>query len=156
MEIETTWGSRSRWFLLRRGDQVGATVGAAVFAVCLISSVTLPFGHLSFPGPGLWPVLLTTVGLVASLILFLRGRDIPVLAEDQSGRRLLMYLACIVLYAPLYSLIGFVPASALVLVVLVRFAGGFGWTATVTAALAGPALVYAVFGIGLEVPIDAF
>lgn len=156
MEIDTTPAARLRWGLLRRGDRVSAAVWAAVFLICLISSVRLPFGDLSIPGPGVWPSLLAAVGLVGSAALFIRGRDIPVLARDQSGRRLGLYMAAIVLYAPLYSLVGFLPASALVLVVLIRVAGRFSWLATMLSAVIGPIAVFAIFGLGLDVPIEPF
>lgn len=156
MEIKQTLASQVRWLLLRRGDKVASVLWGAVFLVCLISSITLPFGDISMPGPGVWPSMVSAFGLVASAALFLSGKDIPVLAKDQTGRRLVLYLAAIVGYAPLYVLIGFLPASALILVALIRYAGGFSWPATVISALVGPPIVYAIFGIGLEVPLDAF
>lgn len=131
-------------------------VWAAVFLVCLVSSAMLPFGDLSMPGPGAWPSIVSALGLVASAALFFRGRDTPVLARDQTGRRFGLYLAAIVLYAPLYSLVGFLPASALVLIVLLRFAGRFGWVATVASAVIGPLVAFAIFVLGLDVPIEPF
>src|SRR5699024_6949764 len=127
MEIKTTKAARLRWMLLRNGDRGSATAWAVVCLICLIATIRLPFGDLSMPGAGVSPSGGAAGGLVASLVRFLSGRDIPVLARDQGGRRLGLYLAAIVLYAPLDPLIGFLPASALVLVVLIRFAGRFGW-----------------------------
>lgn len=146
----------TRMFVLRRGDKISATAALVVFGAFLAASIGLEFGTLASAGPGLWPTSIAVLGLVFAGLLFALGRDTPVLAEDQSGKRLLLTMAVLVLYAPTYSLVGFIPASALALLVLVRFSGGFGWVTSLLSAAIGSIGVYAIFSIGLNLPIDAF
>ena len=145
-----------RWFVLRYGDKIAAVAVGLLFLVFFISALSLPFGVLSEPGAGLWPTVISTLGLVFAVLLFIFGKDIPVLARDQRGIRLALYLAAIVLYAPLYSLLGFIPASIIVLFVLIKIAGEFGWLLSILTSIIGSVAVYALFAMALSLPIDAF
>lgn len=145
-----------RWFVLRQGDKISSVALGLLFLVFLISALTLPFGELSSPGAGLWPTVISILGLVFAILLFIFGKDIPVLARDQRGFRLGLYLAAIVLYAPLYSLVGFIPASIIVLFVLIKVAGEFSWLLSILTSVIGSVAVYALFAVALSLPIDAF
>lgn len=145
-----------RWFTLRRGDKISSVAVGALFLTFFIAALTLPFGEWSNPGAGLWPTLISGIGLLFSALLFIFGKDIPVLARDQRGVRLGLYLAAIILYAPLYSLVGFIPASIVVLLVLIKVAGGFSWMLSILTSLIGSVIVYVLFAIALSLPIDAF
>lgn len=147
---------KTRWFVLRHGDKISAVAVGLLFLTFLISALTLPFGQLSNPGAGLWPTVISILGLVFAVLLFIYGKDIPVLARDQRGLRLALYLAAIVLYAPLYSLVGFIPASIIVLFVLIKIAGEFSWLTSILTSVIGSVVVYALFAMALSLPIDAF
>jgi hypothetical protein len=144
-----------RWFVLRYGDKISAVALGLLFLLFLISALMLPFGELSSPGSGLRPPVISTLALVFAVLLFIFGKNMPVLARDQRGIRLGLYLAAIVLYAPLYSLIGFVPASSIVLFVLIKIAGEFGWLLSILTSIIGSVAVYALFAMALSFPIDA-
>ncbi len=133
--------------------------GVSVFcALYLAWALRMPFGGVSQPGPGFFPVLLGVAGLAIALGFFVRGaisghivRGSPL--PGGALARLAGYVLTIAFFAGTQSFIGtYVGIFALVLV-LSRISGLRGWVKP--AALAGgcTAVAYALFGLILGVPL---
>lgn len=121
------------------------------------------------PGPGLFPLLVCSMTIVASLISFigyLYGLRQDLATEEgaaiQQGpilwRKLLLYILTILVWPQILSSLGFLLSTAAALIVIVRFAERAGWLETgilVTSALAGCWLLF-VRALGVNLPLGIF
>lgn len=144
------------WLVLRHGDRIIAVFMMAIAVTALIPSLQQPFGSLSEPGPGLWTVALSVVMGALSILLLIFGRDVPILGKTEGRRDLLAYAAAMFVFAPLYSLLGFLPTAAVILFGLVRLIAHARIISSVITAVIGAAAVYLVFAVGLALPLRAF
>ena len=64
-----------------RRDQAAGGVLIVLAAFVIIESRKLPFGSLSAPGPGYWPVILALALAAFSVVVIVTGARSPTLAE---------------------------------------------------------------------------
>lgn len=143
-------------FVLRRGDQIAAVVLLLVYVGFAASAISLERGTLMQPGPGLWPVALSVAGGVLSVILFVTGREVPILAKKGTLRTLTVTLGSMSIMPIGYTLVGFIPSAALSLFLMIYLLGQYKWHISLTTAAIGSSAVYLLFAIGLALPISAF
>lgn len=147
--------------LAARADLVA---GAALLLVALGALVTggrLAWGTITQPGPGFFPRALAVLLAVLSLALLTRGLRHPGadLREQWAGgagrRRVLLMTATLLGYVLLVGTAGYLLTTAALFVVMVRWVGGRGWTATLLTGAIGSAGSYLLFGRLLRVELPA-
>ena len=114
---------------------------------------------LSEPDSGLFPVAIAVV-LVLFAALSLGGRDRPpgaATAERAGIIRVLVLIAALCAYAWFLPRAGFLICTVVLLAVVLRGLGRFGWTGTAVSAVAGAAGCYVLFTRwGLPLPAGVF
>ncbi|OGK89201.1 MAG: hypothetical protein A2X50_08835 [Candidatus Rokubacteria bacterium GWF2_70_14] len=147
--------------LAARADLVA---GAALLLVALGAFVTggrLSWGTITQPGPGFFPRALAVLLAVLSLALLTRGLRHPGAdlreqwADGAGRRRVLLMTATLLGYVLLVGTAGYLLTTAALFVVMVRWVGGRGWTATLLTGAIGSAGSYLLFGRLLRVELPA-
>lgn len=130
------------------------------FLITLQASLNLGFGSLSQAGPGLWPGIASGAGAILSIGLgigTLLGINLVIpageLFQNVSLFRLGVFIGGAILFLVLYPLLGFLAAAIPMMVLLLRYASGVKWVATVTTAIVAPLVLYVVFSEFLNVRI---
>jgi hypothetical protein len=120
-----------------RARLIGHAVLAAIALVALAISLRLGVWRQNSPGEGLFPFLTAlamlafgTAGLARDWLALKRAQDHPA-ATDRSGlTRVAAYLGALIFYAASLEFLGFIAASALTLVFILRVAERYRWLAT--------------------------
>jgi hypothetical protein len=119
-----------------RSRLVGHAVLMAVALVALAIALRLGLWRQNSPGEGLFPFLtaLAMVGLSAAALArdWVKREGAPEQAtSDRSGlMRVAAYLGALVFYAASLEFLGFITASALTLIFILRVAERYPWLAT--------------------------
>ena len=145
---------KSLQFFVEHPDRIGGLALCAIGAICLWAASPLPFGKLSAPDAGFFPISLSTMLLVSGVVLFVRSfRSVPE-ALDFSQRTWIVALAAVALflYAVLLERLGFVLSTISVLFLLMKTYGQLSWTMSALLAASGVILTYLLF-IQLGVPL---
>lgn len=140
------------------GGRVQAAVAAVVPIVIGTTaawlSLRLDIGTLTAPGPGLWP-LITSCLLIAtgagSLVFARRAND----TEKFTRGTIAVVIAALGLFAHawLFELVGFEIPTLLLLAMWLRFLSRETWLSTALISLGVTAAAYALFILGLGVPL---
>jgi putative tricarboxylic transport membrane protein len=136
-------------------SQVAAATATGLLGVAgLIGSLKLGLGHLTTPGPGLWPFAISVVITVLSVALAFTGRH-GTDTEKFSGASVMTGIAILtlVLLGVLMPLIGFEIPSLLMTFVWLRFLGKETWRSSVVISLATVAVFYVLFVVLLKIPL---
>jgi hypothetical protein len=136
--------------------------GASLLCVGLIAiykASALPFGSLSEPDTGLFPVSISIL-LVLFAALSLGARHLPggtIAAERAGMARVLVLIVALGAYAWLLPRAGFLVCTVVLLALVLRGLGRVGWVGTGVSALAGAAGCYFLFTrLGLPLPAGVF
>jgi hypothetical protein len=119
-----------------RARLIGHAVLAAVALVALAISLRLGVWRQNSPGEGLFPFLTALAMLAFSAAGLARDWSKRTAAQgppagDRSGlMRVAAYLGALVFYAASLEFLGFIVASAITLVFILRFAERYSWLAT--------------------------
>jgi Tripartite tricarboxylate transporter TctB family len=119
-----------------RARLIGHAVLAAVGLVALIVSLRLGVWRQNTPGEGLFPFLTSLAMLAFSAAgvardwLKYKGAPSRTFGDRSGLKRVAAYLGALVFYAASLEFLGFIVASALTLVFILRFAERYPWLAT--------------------------
>lgn len=116
----------------------------------------LPFGDLGRPGSGLWPTVVSLVTIVLCAVVFVIGGGMAESITKQQIRRIILFVLFIATFVPVYNLLGFVAASLVVMIGLLRYVGGERWVVSGLVALPATFAIYALFSTFLELPLRGF
>ncbi|MFG3341078.1 tripartite tricarboxylate transporter TctB family protein [Glycomyces sp. NPDC048151] len=134
---------------------VAGAVPVALGAVAAWLSFGLNIGSLTEPGPGLWPLIVACL-LVAS--------GIGIIAVTAKSRRdteaftrgtvaVLAAAGGLAVYASLYEIVGFEVPTVLLLFAWLKILSRESWLMSAILAVAVTAAAYALFIVGLNVPL---
>lgn len=125
-------------------------VALGVFGI--VESSKLGLGDLTEPGPGLWPLVLSTVVVGSAAVLFVV--DDPRDYERWSGRSAMIGAGIVGLaaYIVAFSLLGFAISTALLIGVWLRVFARESWRSTIVLTVAGAVALYLIFAVLLNVP----
>lgn len=145
----------------REWDQIAAATGVAGGALVIALGRRLDFGAWNNPGPGMMPVLLGVflAGLSAALWIMSRRRAGGAAVPGESPwagahwRPVVSTLAVLLAYAVLLDTLGYVIATFLVLIVLLRALEPPRWSTTVLTAAVVTAASYGLFVTLLHVQL---
>ena len=144
---------------MRRADRIA---GAALLAFAVAFGAgalrSYPYWGENGPGPAFLPFWLGLVmALLAAMLLVgaLRSRDPgePWLPRGEGLRRIVLVLGATIAYVALLGVLGMAIATALFLVVLVRWPDRHPWPTTIAVGVGVALLNYVVFTRWLRVPL---
>ncbi len=143
-----------------RGRLIGHAVLAAVGLVALVISLRLGLWRKNSPGEGLFPFLMSLGMLLlgaAGLVQDRMKRNEPHVASGIDRAALLRvgaYLGALVFYAGTLEVLGFIVATAITVVFILRVAERYSWRATLAltaGTVAGCQLLF-VYWLGAQLP----
>jgi putative tricarboxylic transport membrane protein len=131
---------------------------ALAFAA-LIESMKLPFGSVSAPAAGFFPLVLSVLLALTSLLGFvaaLRQREAS-LVEEQSltWKKILLTLGALLVFALAFERVGYLVATFLFIIFLLRVVEGKSWGLTLGVGLSAAIISYVIFGLLLGTPLPA-
>lgn len=133
---------------------VAALVTLAVGVLGAVLAYGYGLGSLRRPGPGLWPLAVSVVIVLLSLLLLVISRGFTDSERFTRASILpLVGLATFVVLGFSIPVIGFeIPALA-VCIVWLRFLGGESWRSTIVVSVCTVAAFYTLFLYGLRIPL---
>jgi len=152
-----------------KSDRISGIVIFIIGAAVCLTSMTYPVGTLQKPGGGFFP-LVSSILLLGLCVVFLfqsfagpRHRALGAGSFFPSRRachRILLGLLALVGYRYLIPLIGFAPATAGFIFVLLRFLEKFSWKISLFFAGGSAVVAYCLFQVVLKIqmppPLIAF
>ena len=145
------------------GRAQAVTAGAVTVALGAVAawlSVGLKLGSLTDPGPGLWPLIVAGLLIVsgAGIIVVAARADKAVAGAGTEAFTRGTFAVCaaaiaLAVYASLFEIIGFEIPTAVLLFVWLRFLGRETWLSSALIAASATAVAYALFILGLGVPL---
>jgi putative tricarboxylic transport membrane protein len=136
-------------------DFIGAVVWLAAGLFLVYEGRELGLGTLIEPGSGfiLFWIGFGMAGLSLALAATaLAGGDrstVAALWRGARGRKVVLVLLYLLVYAVVLEPVGFILATAVLLVLLFKTVEPQSWTTAIVGAVATTAIVYIVFGLGL-------
>jgi putative tricarboxylic transport membrane protein len=125
-------------------------------------SFQMPLGNLSKPGPGLFPLSLSTILALLSVLLWIETRLVKSSRErieSKIGERqslgLLLTIGSLLAYALLLEFVGFVICTLVILFVLFHFVGKQKWWAASIGSILVTLFSHLVFRVALHVQLPA-
>jgi len=112
-------------------------------------------GSLGDPGPGLWPLIVSVILILASVALLVVPD--PLAVPERFGHGALIALlgaVTLVVYAYLFEIVGFEVPTVLLLVVWLKFLGEESWRLTALVSVLATAAFYLIFitALGVSLP----
>ncbi len=144
---------------MKKGNFIIAGVFSLLGLFVIVQSLSFPRGRAGIPGPGMVPIMIAVLMIVASASLVLStlrmtsAEDVPLGLRSEGHRRVYLCMAILVLYLILMPQIGFCIASFLLLFGLIKWFGNYRYwvCAVVSAFLTG--IVFGLFSEVLHVPL---
>lgn len=141
-----------------RGGVLTARLGALVPLILglfgIAVSAGLGIGSPQAPGPGLWPLVISLVMVVASAISLLKAKqDNDVEAFDRGITTVAFSVISLLVYATLLPIIGFEFPTILLLIFWIKVLGKESWRTAILVSLIATLVVYALFIVLLTVPL---
>jgi predicted membrane channel-forming protein YqfA (hemolysin III family) len=140
--------------LLLHSDRTSGAVLLILGGFCIAEAWRLPFGTVSAPDAGFFPltlsVMLFSIGAMICAMSFVRASE-PVEFGGQAWA-VVVTAGAFVLYAVCLQPIGYVACTLLILLLLMRGLGGLDWMRSLLIAISGVVLSYLAF-VQLGVPL---
>lgn len=153
-EPATSAAPAQRW--RRVADRTSPLLIALGALVIYSQARQLPFGGLGRPGAGLWPTVVAIITIALCAVLLVIGGGMAESITVQQLRRVVLFVLFIAAFAPVYNLLGFIPAALVVMLGLLRYVGEERWVVSVAVAIPATFAIYALFAIFLELPLRGF
>ena len=145
---------RAGGLTIRNSDRMSGLMICLVAGLALLASRDLPYGSIGAPDSGFFPktlsVLLLVFGIGLSATSF--GGNVEKVKLGAGALRVLIAAVALCLYAFTLDAVGFVIATILILLLMMRGFGEMSWRASGLIAVISVALAYAGF-LQLGVPL---
>jgi putative tricarboxylic transport membrane protein len=124
-----------------------------------IESMKLPFGTVSAPAAGFFPLVLSALLALTSLFGFvgaLRERQAS-LVEEQSlvWKKILLTLGSLLVFALAFEGVGYLVATLLFIIFLLRLVERKSWGLSLGVGVSAAIISYVIFGLILGTPLPA-
>ena len=142
-----------------RNNVISAVTLLALALAALFEASKLPFGRLSAPQPGFFPVILAV--LLATFSLILMAQAIGESKEESAAsrvptatwKRIVLAIAALVIFGVLFESLGYIISTFLFLAFLLRAVEQQKWSLVVIVAFFTSLATYLVFGLLLNTPL---
>ncbi|MEV7526924.1 tripartite tricarboxylate transporter TctB family protein [Agrococcus sediminis] len=125
----------------------------AVGVAAIVLSIGYGLGTGSLPGPGLWPFIAAVVLLGATVVVAITDSLDDYESWGTSSVRTLIALASLVVFAALFTLLGFTVPAMLLMLLWLRMFGDMRWRTAVPLAVGGAVALFLLFDVVLGVPL---
>lgn len=137
------------------------TITAILFLVlalgAFIEARKLPFGRISAPQAGFFPLILSVLLAITSLLVLveaLKGQDeAAVVSERLSRKSISLALGALFAYALLFESLGYLVTTFLFVAFLMRAVDREKWGLAIAVAFSASFLSYVLFGLLLHTPL---
>jgi putative tricarboxylic transport membrane protein len=143
---------------MRKSATTASLLLLVVAIGAFFESMKLRFGAVSAPAPGFFPAVLAALLVVVSLLAFvegLRSGDQDTHGERPSWKKIVSTTAALFVFAIVFERLGYLAATFLFIVFLLRAVERRGWGSAVAVAFSASLLTYVVFGLLLGSPLPA-
>jgi putative tricarboxylic transport membrane protein len=144
---------------MRKSITITTILFLALALGALIEVRKLPFGRVSAPQAGFFPLILSVLLAIISLLVLveaLKGReDSSVVWERLSWKRISLALGALFAFAFLFESLGYLVTTFLFVAFLLRVLDREKWRLTVAVAFSASFLSYILFGLLLHTPLPA-
>jgi putative tricarboxylic transport membrane protein len=142
-----------------RNNVISAVTLLALAVAALREASKLPFGRLSAPQPGFFPLILAILLAIFSLVLIVQaiGGTQEESAASRGGsatwKRIVLAVAALVVFAVLFESLGYIISTFLFIAFLLRAVERQNWGLVAVVAFSTSLITYLVFGLLLETPL---
>ena len=138
-----------------RRDAIAAAAVLALGAAIVAGASRLPFGGVHNPGPGFFPWWLGVVLVLLGAILTVQAAVTRATARGASGRpvKVLVLLGALSVYVALLDPLGYVAATFLLVLFMLRGLEPHRWLVAVGVAVLAAGGSYVLFAVWLGVPL---
>jgi putative tricarboxylic transport membrane protein len=132
--------------------RVAGLAALAVGIAAALGARDLGLGSLTDPGPGLWPLVVSGVLVIAGAAVAVRpGDDAEAIGRD--AWTVVVACATLVAYTAVIGVVGFELPTVVLLAFWLRVFGAESWRMTFAVSVGATAVVYAVFVLALGVAL---
>lgn len=145
--------------MMRKAESVFSLGMTILCGVYLYFVWQMDVGSFLEPGPGFMPAVVGIMAIAASALIFLgslKGKGGAKPKEEAAGEgkwRFASLVAAIVVFIPLFNILGSIASIFLVVFALNKILGAKGWLQPLALALICAAATWAVFVLALDVPL---
>jgi putative tricarboxylic transport membrane protein len=126
---------------------------AAVSVVAIVLSIGYGLGTGTRPGPGLWPCIAAVLMLGSTIVVAITDRLEDYEPWGKESVRTLIALASLVVFAVLFTLMGFTVPAMLLMLLWLRMFGQMRWLTAALLAVVGAIALFMLFDVVLGVPM---
>jgi putative tricarboxylic transport membrane protein len=144
---------------MRRVGVISAVTLLGLALVALLEASKLPFGRLSSPQAGFFPLILATFLAIFSLLLMAQAISEPKEPSRASRRgsaiwkRIVLAVGALFVFGVLFESLGYVMSTFLFIAFLLRAVEQQKWSLVVVVAFFTSLATYLVFGLLLNTPL---
>ena len=144
---------------MRRTGVISAVTLLGLALVALLEASKLPFGRLSSPQAGFFPLILAIFLAIFSLVLMAQTINEP---KEESGasrggsaiwKRIILAVGALVVFGVLFESLGYIISTFLLIAFLLRAVEQQKWSLVVVVAFFTSLATYLVFGLLLNAPL---
>jgi putative tricarboxylic transport membrane protein len=144
---------------MRRTGVISAVTLLGLALVALLEARKLPFGRLSSPQAGFFPLILAIFLAIFSLVLMAQTISEP---KEESGasrggsaiwKKIVLAVGALVVFGVLFESLGYITTTFLFIAFLLRAVEQQKWSLVVVVALFTSLATYIVFGLLLNTPL---
>ena len=143
-----------------RKANIIASLGFVIFCIIVIvfTHNTFPAGRQGVPGPGIFPILVSVVMVLAGLVIilhYIRNKEnTPIAWLEEGAIRAYIAIGIMTVYVILAPIIGFFITTTVFLVLTIKWFSKKSWIYTSAVSLSIVAFIYVAFSIILRVPLQ--
>ncbi len=140
--------------VLGRPDRYSGMVLVLVAGFAVFEALHLPFGSIKAPDAGFFPICLSILLLVVAVIIVMRSYIVESERPDFTAQAWKVAIAAValVVYALVLQTVGFLVATTVIMLMMMRGLGGMSWTRALLIAIPGVVVSYLGF-LELGVPL---
>jgi putative tricarboxylic transport membrane protein len=144
---------------MKKGATLGSILLLALALGALIESMKLPFGSVSAPAAGFFPLVLSVLLALTSLLGFigaLRGSEASLIEERSLiWKKILLTLGALVVFALAFERVGYLVATFLFIIFLLRLVERKSWGLALAVSVSAAVISYVIFGLLLGTPLPS-
>lgn len=148
MESTTWWRGHTH--------RLGPVLILSVSLVFLFAALPLQFGSISRPGPGFWPLVVSSLTAVLAIIAAFFPRQGEEDFDRWGSQRATSLLIALIAFPFLFGILGFVIPSILLIVFMMRVLSQEPWRRSAIVAVITTSVAYGIFALLLDVRLQAF
>lgn len=147
-------------------DRISSIFWLIISVLILKATWGLPFGTLSRPKPGFFPLIIGMISGLLSLILFVKswlgkkegGEDFRFFPERGGGMRITLTLGTMLVFYLIFESVGFLLTTFFLILVLIRFVEPHKWLYSIGVAILVSFGSYLLFKVLLksDLPMGIF